>query len=103
MSQRGTGPVKVGDVLGGLLHQHGLEHQIRRMAALEIWPEVAGEHIAAATRARSVEEGRLFVEVRSSGWLMELNMVKGELLERLNERLPDSPLDRIVFVLAETG
>lgn len=102
MTGRGSGPVKVGSVLDGLLQQHGLEDQIKRMAALELWPQVVGEHIAAVTRARSVEEGRLFVEVRSSGWLMELNMMKGELLGRLNERLPETPLDRVVFVLAET-
>jgi predicted nucleic acid-binding Zn ribbon protein len=99
---RGSGPVKVGNVLDGVLQQHGLDGQIKRMAALEIWPQVVGEHIAAVTRARSVEEGRLVVEVRSSGWLMELNMMKGELLGRLNERLPETPLNRVVFVMAET-
>ena len=102
MTGRGSGPVKVGSVLDGLLQQHGLEDQLKRMAALELWAQVVGEHIAAVTRARSVEEGRLIVEVRSSGWLMELNMMKGELLGRLNERLPETPLDRVVFVLAET-
>jgi len=99
---RGAGPVKVANVLGDVLHQHGLGEQVKRMAALELWPEVVGEHIAAVTRARSIEEGRLFVEVRSSGWLMELNMMKGELLGRINERLPETPLDRVVFVMAET-
>lgn len=103
MIGRGSGPVKVGSVLDGLLQQHGLEGQLKRMAALELWPQIVGEHIAAVTRARSVEEGRLIIEVRSSGWLMELNMMKGELLGRLNERLPETPLDRIVFVMAETG
>lgn len=102
MNGRGSGPVKVGNVLDGVLQQHGLDGQIKRMAALEIWPQVVGEHIAAVTRARSVEEGRLVVEVRSSGWLMELNMMKGELLGRLNERLPETPLNRVVFVMAET-
>lgn len=95
--------MKVGAVLGEVLEQHGLQDQLKHMAALDMWGEVAGEHIAAATRARSVEASRLYVEVRSSGWLMELNMMKGELLERLNARLPEAPLERIVFVLAETG
>jgi len=103
VTSRGTGPVRVGNVLGDLLQQHGLEDQVKRMAALELWAEVVGGHIAAVTRAKSVDEGRLLVEVRSSGWLMELNMMKGELLGRMNERLPESPLERIVFVLAETG
>lgn len=102
MTERGARPVKVGDVLGGVLREHGLGEQVKRMAALDVWAEAVGEHIAAVTHARSVEEGRLVVEVRSSGWLMELNIMKGELLERLNRRLPGSPLERVVFVLAET-
>ena len=102
MKTRGTGPVRLGDVLGGVLQQHGLADQIKRMAALDLWPDVVGEHIAAVTRARSVAEGTLVVEVRSSGWLMELNMMKGDLLARVNVRMAEAPLERLVFVLAET-
>ena len=103
MTTRGKGPVRLGDVLGGVLQQHGLGDQVKRMAALDLWHDVVGEHIAAVTQARSVAEGTLVVEVRSSGWLMELNMIKGDLLARVNERLAEAPLERLVFVLAETG
>ena len=103
MTGRGSGPVRLASVLGEVLQQHGLQDQVKRQGALEVWPDVVGEHIAGVTRARGVAETTLFVEVRSSGWLMELNMMKGELLGRVNERLPETPLERIVFVLAETG
>ena len=103
MTTKGTGPLRLGDILGGVLEQHGLSDQLKHMAALDVWPEVVGEHIAAATRARSVAEGALVVEVRSSGWLMELNMMKGDLLARVNARMAEAPLERLVFVLAETG
>jgi predicted nucleic acid-binding Zn ribbon protein len=102
MTTRNTGPVRLGDVLGSVLEQHGLGDQMKQMAVLELWPEVVGEHIAAATKARGVSEATLVVEVRSSGWLMELNMMKGDLLRRVNERVPEAPLQRLVFVLAET-
>ena len=96
-------PVRVDTVLGDVLKQHGLDRQIHRWEAVDAWPELVGSHIAAVTRARAVSDDALIVEVETSAWLMELNMMKGELLGRVNERLPDSPLDRIVFVLAETG
>jgi len=101
VNARGTGPKKVGSVLGALLQQHGLDEQVKRMEVLDLWAEVVGEHIAGVTRAKGVSDATLFVEVRSSGWLMELNMMKGELLGRVNERL-EVPVERIVFVLAET-
>ncbi len=102
MSERGGKPTKVADVVGSVLEKHGLKDQVRRMGVLELWPEIVGEHVARVTRARGVSDATLFVEVRTSAWLMELNMMKGEFLERVNARLPEAPLERIVFVLAET-
>ncbi len=99
---RAKGPTRLGDVLESVLEEHGLKDQVRRMEVLDLWPGIVGERVAAVTRARGVSEATLFVEVRTSAWLMELNMMKGEFLDRVNERLPETPLERIVFVLAET-
>ena len=79
-----------------------MKEQVERMRVLDLWPELAGEHVARVTRAKGVSEATLFVEVRTSAWLMELNIMRGEFLARVNERLGDVPLERIVFVLAET-
>ena len=68
----------------------------------ELWPEIVGEKVAEVTHARGVENTTLVVEVRSSDWLMELNMMKGDLLKRVNEHVSETPMDRLVFVLAET-
>jgi predicted nucleic acid-binding Zn ribbon protein len=105
MATRGGGgkPEKVGSLVDGLLEKHGVQDQVRRMDVLELWPEIVGDPVAQVTRAKGVDEATLFVEVRSSAWLMELNMMKGEFLARVNERLPDVPLERLVFVQAETG
>ena len=72
------------------------------MEVLELWPEIVGEQLAQVTRARSVADAALIVEVRSSAWLMELSLMKGDFLARVNERLGDVPLERIIFVQAET-
>jgi predicted nucleic acid-binding Zn ribbon protein len=63
---------------------------------------LVGEHIAEVTKAKGVAGSTLFVEVRTSAWLMELNIMKREFLSKVNEGLEDAPLERIVFVLAET-
>ena len=96
------GPIRVDAVLLNVLEKHGLREQVQRMEVLELWPEIVGEQLAQVTRARNVADAALFVEVRSSAWLMELSMMKGDFLARVNERLGDVPLERIVFVQAET-
>ncbi|MFQ5538300.1 MAG: DciA family protein [Gemmatimonadota bacterium] len=102
MTDSRGGPVRLGELLEGVLEERGLKAQVHRMEVLELWPEIVGEAVAEVARARGVEDATLFVEVRTSAWLMELNMMKGEFLRRVNERLPQAPLDKIVFVLAET-
>lgn len=96
------GPARVDTLLAGVLRKHGVHEQVRRMEALELWAEVVGEDLARVTRATGVEEATLFVEVRNSAWLMELNMMKRDFLERVNARIGDAPFERVVFVLAET-
>ncbi len=103
MKSRKTRPVRIDAVLDGVLRDRGLRDQVRRWDALEDWKEIVGPHVAEVTRARAVEETTLIVEVATSAWLMELNMMKGEFLQRINERLRDTPIERIVFVLAETS
>ena len=96
------GPVRVDLVLAAVLEKHGVKDQVERMSVLELWPELVGEHVASVTTAKGVSGATLFVEVRTSAWLMELNIMKGDFLARVNEHLGDVPLERIVFKLAET-
>lgn len=98
----GKGPVRVDALVTDVLEKHGVRRQVERLDVLELWPEIVGEKVAEVTRAKGLEDATLFVEVRTSAWLMELNMMKSEFLHRVNERMAAAPLDRIVFVLAET-
>ena len=59
-----------------------------------------GEAIARVTRAQGVREATLIVEVRSSSWLMELNLMKEEILRRVNEGRQEARIEKIVFVLS---
>jgi predicted nucleic acid-binding Zn ribbon protein len=98
----GNGPARVGSVLRGVLEKHGVDKQIERLGVLDLWPEIVGRQLAEVTRVRGVDDATLFVEVRSSAWLAELSMMKEVFLGRVNERLGEAPIERIVFVLAET-
>ncbi|MCH7992638.1 MAG: DUF721 domain-containing protein [Gemmatimonadetes bacterium] len=97
-----SGPIRIASVLERVLEKHGVREQVQRMGVLDLWPDIVGEHLGKVTRAKGVSDATLYVEVRSSAWLMELNMMRGEFLERVNERMVEVPLKRIVFVLAET-
>ena len=95
------GPEKVGDLLGGFLEKAGLREALVRADVVEEWQERVGEAIGKVTRAQGVRDTALIVEVRSSAWLMELNLMKEEILARVNDGRKEGLIERIVFVLAE--
>ena len=99
--ERKSAPERVGSVVDRFLADAGLDEQVRRQGILETWPGLVGDAIAAVTRARSLSAGTLFVEVRSSPWLMELEMMKGDILRRVNAGRDDALIERIVFVLGD--
>ena len=97
-----AGPTRVGDLLDSILAKRGVGTQIRRIGALDVWADAVGEKIAEVTEARTVAASTLFVEVRSSAWLMELSFMKEALLERVNTELGrEGTIDRIVLTLME--
>jgi predicted nucleic acid-binding Zn ribbon protein len=93
------GPKRVQDLLAGFLEDAGIAADVARQSALDEWAEAVGSRIAGVTRARSVADATLVVEVRSSAWLMELNMMKRDILEKLN-RGRTVPVEKLVFVLS---
>ena len=97
-----AGPEHVEPVLQRVLEASNVAEQVRRQVALEAWPELVGKQIAAVTCARSLSGGTLFVAVRSNAWLMELELMRGEIMRRLNAGLGRASPECIVFVLGTT-
>lgn len=99
--EKKEGPQKIGEVLSGFLEKAGLRDTLLRAEAVDEWEERVGGAIANVTKAQGVRDTTLIVEVRSSSWLMELNLMKEEILRRVNEGKAEARIERIVFVLAE--
>ena len=71
----------IGDVLKALLRRKRFLQKGKYPALTEAWAELVGEAIAARTRIRSFEEGKLTIEVTSSVLLQELSgFMKQQLL-----------------------
>jgi predicted nucleic acid-binding Zn ribbon protein len=99
--KREPGPLEpVGPLLQRLLRRLGLDRRLLEYRAVEAWPEVVGPVIAAQTRAVSVREGVLFVDVASSVWMQELGILRDSIVERLNARLGEPRVRKIVLSIA---
>src|SRR5436305_9382546 len=87
MRKRAFGRARVGEDLAATLRTLEIDAAAREAMAVALWPEVVGEHFAAASRAAGIRGGVLEVRVRSSSWAQELSFYQGEIIGRLNRRL----------------
>ncbi len=101
MSQKGRDPAPLGQVLAGYLERSGLARKMEEASVVPAWPELVGPAIAAVTTPLRVTDGVLIVAVRSSAWLMELRLMEGEILRRVNAGRRRGRLSRIRFVMGD--
>jgi len=87
--------------IASALKVHGIADEVRAERLVTEWTELVGSKIAQRTRAHGIQERTLIIEVATSAWMHELNMLKPRLLAGLRERLGNPPLfDEIRFRLA---
>jgi predicted nucleic acid-binding Zn ribbon protein len=98
---RTLGTLPASDAIAAALALHGISDQVRAGRLLTEWSDLVGPKIAQRTRPDGVIDRILWVEVATSAWLHELNLLRPQLFLSLVERLGDPRLfDEIRFRLA---
>jgi Dna[CI] antecedent, DciA len=67
----------------------------QRLAA--VWAEVVGPEVARNARPVQLREGRLVVTTSSSPWAQTLQLMSEMVIARVNERLGEPAVERVVF------
>ncbi len=88
---------KAGDLLDSLLQGWGLDERLHQYRAVLLWDDVVGPQIAARTRPERIRDGVLEVCVDQPVWMQQLQLLKPQLLAKLNRQLGDAPL-RDIFL-----
>jgi predicted nucleic acid-binding Zn ribbon protein len=95
----GTQPAAA--AVAAALEHHGITEQVRAGRVVTEWTELVGARIAQRTRPDAVVDRVLWVEVATSAWLHELNLLRPQLLENLITRIGKPALfDELKFRLA---
>lgn len=90
-------PRHLADLLGKWMESTPLRSGLERQQALEAWPDVVGTEIARHTRAVSVHDGVLRIQVESSVWAQELVLLRPQILKSFAERLGPDEIREIRF------
>jgi predicted nucleic acid-binding Zn ribbon protein len=88
----------LGSILSRVLRERGISRR-NPVGKIEAhWGDLMGEEIQQHTRILGYRRGVLGVEVDSAPWLQELSSFRrGEILARLQERLPEVKVHDIKF------
>jgi predicted nucleic acid-binding Zn ribbon protein len=98
---RTLGPQTAGAAVAAALELHGITDQVRAGRVVTEWSDLVGPRIGQRTRPDGVVDRVLWVEVATSAWLHELNLLRPQLLAGLRERLgPPAVFDELKFRLA---
>ena len=65
------------------------------------WAEAVGEEIASHARPVAERDGIVTVACDAATWAHELDLLQGELRERLLDRLGEGAFERLRFVVGE--
>lgn len=72
--------------------------KVREYNAVTHWAEIVGEQIARVSEAVRVDHGVLVVRVTNGPWRNELNLMKSEILAKVNQAAGQTRLRDIRFV-----
>jgi predicted nucleic acid-binding Zn ribbon protein len=98
-SSKAGQPQLVGEVVSRYLSRSGIAAKVEAASVVPEWEERVGPQIAAVTEPQRVSDGVLFVAVATSAWMMELNLMRAELMKRLNAGKREGKIQQIVFVM----
>lgn len=91
-------PERIGNILPQALQKFGLKVGIEQHRALIIWEQVVGKGIASHTKPGWMTNGILWVIVDDSIWHQELEFLKPQIIEKLNQHLDNSKIRGIKFI-----
>ena len=94
MKRRRSQPKPIGNVVGQVLGDLGLDAAASAFRIGEMWEDVVGPEIASHCRPVAIRNDVLEAEVDSSVWCQQLQMERPQLLEALRAALgDDAPSD----------
>lgn len=94
-------PEMLGEILRKILKKRNIPHAGTDRRLLEIWRRAVGPQIAAQTHPDSLKGGTLFVRVSAPVWMHQLQFLKEEIIDKMNELAGSGSVKGLFFSVGE--
>ncbi|HDP36413.1 MAG TPA: DUF721 domain-containing protein [Candidatus Atribacteria bacterium] len=83
--------------LESFLKEKKWSKKIKGYQIISNWESLAGKEIARASQPIKIQDKCLFLAVKSNVWANELNLRKGELIEKINREAGEKIVSNVLF------
>ena len=90
-------PTPLKDILENYLKKNKLQYKIKGYQTIYNWIEVVGEEIARHSHPIKIHGQTLFLRVESNVWANELNVRRGEIINKINRKAKEEIITEIRF------
>ncbi len=95
--QRKAKFVHISNILADVLNKYRREGDIGLVQVWRIWDNIVGDVIAQNAKPAAFKGRILLVHVTSSSWIHQLQFLKKELIDRLNQALGKPLIEELKF------
>lgn len=100
-NRKARAPEQVTTILERVLTSLNLGIKVKQYRIWEVWNSVVGEAIARQAQPHQIRAMVLWVTVSSSTWMQQLEFMKRQMVERINERIGEKVITDIRFRIGE--
>lgn len=91
------GMISLKEALEGYFKGKRWDKKLKGYQAINCWEEVVGEEIAQHSQPIKIQDQTLLLRVKSNVWANELNLRKGELIQKINLKAGEEIISNILF------
>ncbi|MBE7175880.1 MAG: DUF721 domain-containing protein [Mucilaginibacter polytrichastri] len=88
----------IGEVLQQLLQTYHLKRKFDEQSIVQAWPELIGKSVAKHTQEILIRDAKLFLKVDSSVVKHQLLMMRGQIVQAINERAGTELVREVVLL-----
>lgn len=92
---------RLGAIIDKLAEQLGVRNRLKMGSIWELWDDEVGERIKTHTQIVGVKGDTLVVKVDNAVWMYQLVLLKGEIMEKINQRLGKTLIHNIHFKIGK--
>ena len=94
-------PENVGSILERVFTTLNLGIKVKQYQIWDVWEDVVGEAIARQAQPHQIRNTVLWVTVSSSTWMQQLEFMKKQMANQLNDRIGEKVITDIRFRIGE--